>query len=160
MSNFLDVNVICSCDCKPGYLHYPKNGICYEAYTQGDLILKIESSFIFIFKLFSGPCQDFEIVVLTNASNIPLCIENRCEAGKVFFEDGCYPLNSEEGCLKFNKFIGRNVFLVPNPTTLELTCADEDFKYACVDNCCIGSKREYREVCRNRSKPKKSSGKV
>lgn len=85
--------------------------------------------------------------MLPNNSRIPECVRNGCEHGKVRFSEDCYPLHSDEGCKKFNAFIGRKVLLVPNPTTAGLICADEDFFYECVKNCCVGSKREYRNIC-------------
>jgi len=117
-----------TCDCKPGFLHYPQTGFCYEAHTQ-------------------GPCKRDEVLVLASNARIPECVRNSCDHGLVRFDENCYPLHSDEGCKKFNAFIGRKVLLVPNPTTASLVCADEDFFYECVKNCCVGSKREFRNIC-------------
>lgn len=99
-----------------------------------------------------GPCNYNEILVLPKGSRVPECVKNDCQYGNVRFDDECYPLHSEEGCRKFTAFIGRRVFLVPNPTTAGLICADEDFLYECVKNCCVGSKREYRNICDSSSR--------
>lgn len=101
-----------------------------------------------------GPCKSDQILMLLNTSSIPECVRNKCENGKVFFNNGCYELNSDEGCKQFEKFIGRKVLLVPDPTTLSLICADEDFKYACVNSCCVGSRRDYlreHRICNTRN---------
>lgn len=97
------------------------------------------------------------MIVLTSESNIPVCVANECEPGKVFFGKGCFPLNSDEGCKHFKQYIGRKVLLVADPTTLKLTCADEDFKYACLNTCCMASKREYRNICRRPRNNKKKT---
>lgn len=94
-----------------------------------------------------GPCKGDEILVLASNARIPECVRNSCDNGRVRFNENCYPLHSDEGCKKFTAFIGRKVLLVPNPTTASLVCADEDFFYECVKNCCVGSKREYRNIC-------------
>ena len=101
---------------------------------------------------FVGPCQYNEILVLPSYTKVPECVRNTCEYGKVRFNEDCYPLHNNEGCKKFNALIGRKVLLVPNPTTADLVCADEDFFYECVKNCCVGSKREYRNICDSSSR--------
>lgn len=98
-----------------------------------------------------GPCKLDQILVLqSNRSSIPECIRNKCDSGKVFFNGKCFALNDEEGCKHFTSFIGRKTLLVPDPSTLALTCADEDFRYACVNTCCIGSRREFRNICQTK----------
>lgn len=106
--------------------------------------------------------------MLPDNSSIPVCVKNKCGQGKVSFNSECHPLNSEDGCKHFTAYIGRKVvsllnhssalqtfntnlfkLLVADPTTLKLSCADEENRYACVKTCCTGSKREYRNICKN-----------
>jgi len=122
------------CDCKPGFLHSPQFGTrnvsCFEAWTY-------------------GPCSTKELYVLNNSS-VPECILNECQVGQVYYQDGCYPLNAEDACIKFKEFIGRKVLLTVDSTTLKLTCSDEANRYNCKNNCCIGSKRYIDNVCEDK----------
>lgn len=81
--------------------------------------------------------------------SLPFCKSNECPNGKVLFKNQCQQLHSKEACWDYQKLIGKDVFLVPDPTTLKLTCADYDFDYDCVDKCCRGSKRDLRvrQIC-------------
>lgn len=89
-----------------------------------------------------------------NTSSIPECVLNPCVTGEVLFNGNCFPLNGDEGCKPFSEYIGRKVLLVADPTTSGLICADEDFLYECLRNCCMGSKREYRNICKPKRKNK------
>ncbi|KAL7022419.1 hypothetical protein ACKWTF_012237 [Chironomus riparius] len=118
------------CDCKPSFLFYPATQKCYPAYTK-------------------GPCPHGEILTLSHQSSVPKCEKNSCDFGKVRFQDSCSTLNGEEGCKEYQKIIGRKVHLVVDPTTLQLTCRDEDDQFKCANNCCIGSTRFYYGKCDN-----------
>lgn len=98
----------------------------------------------------SGPCGNNEILVLDKNVHLqPFCKSNPCPNGEVIFKGKCQKLHSTDACVEYKKLIGRDVYLVPDPTTLALTCADHEFEFDCVDKCCFGSKRDYRvkEVC-------------
>lgn len=108
----------------------------------------------FDWNIILGPCRRNEILRLLNRTktNVPECVLNNCEYGQVSYIGNCYVLNGDEGCADYSKFIGRKVLLVADPTTAGLICADEDFTYECVNNCCVGSKREFRKICRPENK--------
>lgn len=110
----------------------------------------------FYANIISGPCKRNEILRLLHPTrtNIPECVVNECGYGQVSYMESCYALNGDEGCADYSKFIGRKVLLVADPTTSGLICADEDFAYECVNNCCVGSKREYRKICRPANRKK------
>lgn len=109
-------------------MHYPTKHTCYPAYEQ-------------------GPCENGDILVLGKTSAIPACVRNQCGVNNVMFNGTCSKLNAEDACKKFQPYIGFKVLLVIDPATLLPTCADEDFKYECNSNCCIGSKRYIQNIC-------------
>jgi len=53
--------------------------------------------------------------------------------------------------MDYQKILGRKVHLVVDPTTLQLTCRDEDDQYKCENNCCIGGKQHFWGKCDNNS---------
>lgn len=106
----------------------PEDQKCYAAYTQGN-------------------CKYDEILTVTEVSGTPKCVKNECPNGEVFFKNSCYPLNEEKACGKYQNLIGRKVYLVVNPTTLQLNCLDIDEKFVCSGGCCIGSHQLFLGNC-------------
>lgn len=60
-------------------------------------------------------------------------------------------MGSENGCTKYELFVGRKILLLVDATSLGLICADEEFKYVCTDDCCKAreSKLGVKDVCLN-----------
>lgn len=102
-------------------------------------------------QFFSGPCQANEIFILRNSSTIAVCIENTCGPGKVIFKGSCALLNEEDACNHFYNLVGRKLYLVPDPTTFKLTCADVEFKFTCDESCCYEKRRRNRKICHRKS---------
>lgn len=98
----------------------PQHQRCFPAFTQ-------------------GPCHAGDILVVTNGSSVPKCKKNECKnENEVLFNNKCYKLNEEEGCKRYSKLIGRKVLLVVDPTTITLSCRDEDDYFKCANDCCKG----------------------
>ncbi|XP_070494069.1 uncharacterized protein [Chironomus tepperi] len=115
--NFLDW----ICDCKPGFLFFPGDARCYEAYKQ-------------------GPCKNGEILVLSKSNKSPKCITNQCiRDGDVYYKKQCHSLDSSKPCEKFYHLIGRKTFLTVSHSNFELTCADDDHIFECNGLCCVHS---------------------
>lgn len=100
----------------------PEHQKCYAAYTR-------------------GPCNSNEILIRTESGGNPQCVENQCPPGFVRFKNYCYQLNGEDACSDYVNLLGRPVFLVVNPTTLQLNCLDGDDKFVCAGGCCKGSQQ-------------------
>lgn len=158
LSKFIFIHCF-SCDCKPGYLYVPSASACYESYSQGKGIKKKLMRVLLTHKIIIhlGPCKSNEILRLNKSiQQLPYCEKNPCEIGFVMYEGKCQKLFDKAPCSDYKQLVGKELSLLPDPTTLGLRCADIDFEFACVDKCCEGSKRYYREtvVC---AKPKAKS---
>lgn len=79
---------------------------------------------------------------------------NDCPRGEVMFKRKCCQLHEEYGCEEYKAFIGREVFLVPDPVTTNLICADENHNYKCTGSCCVG-KKPFPKKCRKGRKGKR-----
>jgi len=64
------------CECKLGFMYFPLDDSCYEAYKQ-------------------GPCPSKNYLVLPVNETLPRCVENPClEDGIVPYNGACYPLQT------------------------------------------------------------------
>ncbi|XP_055683795.1 uncharacterized protein LOC129790339 [Lutzomyia longipalpis] len=128
------------CDCKPGYVYYPDNSMCYLVYRQ-------------------GPCPENQMLILRRGKVMPECTTNPCrEDGKVRFQNACYELHTAGPCRlpELSNVVGVNV------TTLDIQCQklsvdipnrfteDEIKQYEVqgeVPLCAKGSKRQINGTC-------------
>lgn len=97
--------------------------------------------------------------MIAGETSIPQCEINPCKHdGYVPFQNRCQKLNERNGCEDYEKLLGRKVQLVVDPTSLQLTCRDEDDKFRCANFCCIGSQRYNLGRCPEQ--PKKSQNTI
>lgn len=120
-----------TCDCKPGFIFYPADGSCREAYRR-------------------GPCRQGEILILPKSHKSPLCVVNNCRRdGYVEYNGKCQELDTFYPCKHYQYLIGIKTFLTVKPATFELTCMDVDRFYVCNGICCT-SQKGIRECFRSR----------
>lgn len=117
---------ISTCDCKPGFLYFPLNNSCHEAYRQ-------------------GPCAPQHYVMLPKNEVIPKCIKNPClQDGLVQYNNTCYSLITNEYC-------GLNEIIAVNKITFELECISEIKLFSIIDifeECPVGSRRNALGICK------------
>ncbi|KAL6264139.1 hypothetical protein P5V15_004218 [Pogonomyrmex californicus] len=117
------------CDCRSGFLYFPLNDSCYEAYRQ-------------------GPCPPKNYVVLPENETVPRCVENPClEDGVVPYNNTCYPLRTIGGPCEPDGVIG------VNETTFQLECEEADIApFIIIDvpprKCPPGSRRSTLGECK------------
>uniref|UniRef100_A0AAG5CY12 DUF4789 domain-containing protein n=1 Tax=Anopheles atroparvus TaxID=41427 RepID=A0AAG5CY12_ANOAO len=130
------------CDCKPGFVYYPKHDACYDLYTQGF-------------------CQAGEYVDLERPSMLVKCTNNTCaEANKVPFRGRCVVLgrHDSEVCPKVKRI---RYIVGVNTTTLELDCIEGNdwysrietekiMSYAGANRCNNGTKASFDGICGQR----------
>lgn len=115
------------CDCKPGFLYFPLNNSCHEAYRQ-------------------GPCASQHYVVLPKNEIIAKCIRNPClQDGIVQYNNTCYFLRTTDGPCAPNKVIDVNTI------TFELECISEIEPFIIIEipkQCPVGSRRDILGICK------------
>lgn len=117
------------CDCKPGFLYFPLNNSCHEAYRQ-------------------GPCAPQHYVMLPKNEVIPKCIKNPClQDGLVQYNNTCYSLITNESCA-LNEIVNK---IAVNKITFELECISEIKTFLIIDiseECPVGSRRNALGICK------------
>lgn len=115
------------CDCKPGFLYFPLNNSCHEAYRQ-------------------GPCAPQHYVVLPKNEVIPKCIKNPClQDGIIQYNNTCYSLGTTGGPCAPNEVIAVNTI------TFELECTSEIEPFIIIKiskECPVGSRRNILGICK------------
>lgn len=117
------------CDCIAGYLYFPLNNSCHEAYRQ-------------------GPCAPQHYVILPPGEVVPKCEKNPClEDGLVSYNGTCSRVKTNEGPCP-DKGI-----LTVNETTFQLECVPPNIGGlhiidAPANRCPNGSRRNGLGQCR------------
>ncbi|XP_011263765.1 uncharacterized protein LOC105255915 [Camponotus floridanus] len=88
------------CECKSGFMYFPLDDSCYEAYKQ-------------------GPCPSKNYLVLPENETLPRCVENP------FLEDGMVPYNGTCYLLKTLGPCEPGQLLDVHETTFQLKCIQQ-----------------------------------